>query len=73
MQGSSKMTEEQLGEIQITMNLIIPAWVLKSNDKEMIANYLNTKLHTDPEFFGDFGPENVRVISDDIELTGVQG
>lgn len=73
MQGSSKMTDEQLGEIQITMNLIVPAWVLKSNDKEMIANFLNTKLYTDPEFFGDFGPENVRVISDDIELTGVQG
>lgn len=73
MQGSNKMTDEQLGEIQITMNLIIPAWVLKSNDKEMVANFLNTKLYTDPEFFGDFGPENVRVISDDIELTGVQG
>lgn len=28
-------------------------------DNEKIANYLNNKLYTDPEFFGDFGPENI--------------
>lgn len=27
--------------------------------RENIAEYLNNKLYTDPEFFGDFGPENV--------------
>ena len=29
------------------------------SEKEKIANYLNTKLYEDPEFFGDFGPENI--------------
>jgi hypothetical protein len=28
-------------------------------DYEGIANYLNNKLYNDPEFFGDFGPENI--------------
>jgi len=26
---------------------------------EDIAKYLNIKLYEDPEFFGDFGPENI--------------
>jgi len=30
-----------------------------SADKDSISNYLNNKLYTDPEFFGDFGPENI--------------
>lgn len=28
-------------------------------DHDKIANYLNNKLHMDPEFFGEFGPENI--------------
>lgn len=28
-------------------------------DKECIADFLNTRLYGDPEFFGDFGPENI--------------
>ena len=28
-------------------------------DLDKIANYLNDKLYMDPEFFGDFGPENI--------------
>jgi hypothetical protein len=28
-------------------------------DKDKIARYLNNKLYTDPEFFGDFGNENI--------------
>jgi len=28
-------------------------------DKDRIANYLNNQLYTDPEWFGDFGPENI--------------
>lgn len=28
-------------------------------DKDGIASYLNNKLYTDPEFFGEFGPENI--------------
>lgn len=27
--------------------------------KDKIANYLNNKLYTDPEFFGGFGQENI--------------
>jgi hypothetical protein len=29
------------------------------NSHEDIASYLNKMLYTDPEFFGDFGPENI--------------
>jgi hypothetical protein len=28
-------------------------------DRGKIASYLNNKLYTDPEFFGDFGAENI--------------
>jgi hypothetical protein len=28
-------------------------------NKDCIVDYLNSKLYTDPEFFGDFGPENI--------------
>ena len=31
---------------------------------ETIANYLNDKLYTDPEFFGDFGPENIESVKE---------
>lgn len=30
-----------------------------TNDNAKIAEYLNHKMYTDPEFFGDFGPENI--------------
>ena len=33
-------------------------------DRERIANYLNNKLYTDPEFFGEFGPENIVGVED---------
>lgn len=33
-------------------------------NKDCIANYLNSKLYTDPEFFGDFGPENIIEVKD---------
>lgn len=28
-------------------------------DKDAISSYLNNKLYTDPEWFGEFGPENI--------------
>lgn len=28
-------------------------------DRDKIASYLNKKLYNDPEFFGEFGPENI--------------
>jgi len=33
-------------------------------DHDKIAEYLNNKLYTDPEFFGDFGPENIVSVSE---------
>jgi hypothetical protein len=33
-------------------------------DKDTIANYLNKKLYEDPEFFGDFGAENIELIGE---------
>lgn len=36
-----------------------------TNDLEKIADYLNHKLYKDPEFFGDFGPENIMEINEE--------
>lgn len=33
-------------------------------DKIKIVDYLNDKLYTDPEFFGDFGPENIVTVKE---------
>ena len=33
-------------------------------DRDKIAEYLNNKLYMDPEFFGDFGPENIVEVRD---------
>lgn len=33
-------------------------------DNSCISDYLNNKLYTDPEFFGDFGPENIYTIKE---------
>jgi hypothetical protein len=38
---------------------MIPYMGTIMNVKEKYATYLNNKLYTDPEFFGDFGPENI--------------
>lgn len=40
--------------VTITMELVIG-----DIEDDLIYEYLNTKLYTDPEFFGDFGPENI--------------
>lgn len=48
---------EQCNEIKVSISLILPASV--GTDKEKIAEYLNKMLYEDPEFFGDFGPENI--------------
>jgi hypothetical protein len=34
-------------------------WVGDYYDKTKIVDYLNDKLYSDPEFFGDFGTENI--------------
>jgi hypothetical protein len=36
----------------------------ESYDKEKIAKYLSDQLYIDPEFFGDFGPENIESITE---------
>jgi hypothetical protein len=33
-------------------------------DKTKIADYLNDKIYNDPEFFGDFGPENIVTVKE---------
>lgn len=38
-----------------------------NNDKDAIAQYLNNMLYMDPEFFGEFGPENI------IEVRNIDG
>lgn len=42
--------------ITIKMDLIIDDDI---TDLDQIADYLNKKLYEDPEFFGDFGSENI--------------
>jgi len=55
------MTEEH-DLININMELAIPRSIMTS--KEQIAEYLNQMLYEDPEFFGDFGEENISIIQD---------
>ena len=60
--------------ITIKMDLVIdetsdraclPGWFdLDMTDKYDIAIYLTDKLYSDPEFFGDFGEENIVEIKD---------
>lgn len=45
--------------ITIKMDLVIDDDI---TDPDQIADYLNKKLYEDPEFFGDFGPENIESI-----------
>jgi hypothetical protein len=48
--------------INITMELVIDDDI---TNLDKIADYLNNKLYTDPEFFGDFGPENIESIDNE--------
>jgi hypothetical protein len=32
--------------------------------KTKIVDYLNDKIYNDPEFFGDFGPENIVTVKE---------
>lgn len=43
--------------VKVSIELIIEDHIGIS--QEDIASYLNDKLYSDPEFFGDFGPENI--------------
>lgn len=46
--------------VKISMELIIDDDIKDS----FISDYLNDKLYTDPEFFGDFGPENIESVKE---------
>jgi hypothetical protein len=48
--------------VKISMELVIDDEI--SDDNNSIADYLNDKLYTDPEFFGDFGPENIESVQE---------
>jgi hypothetical protein len=48
---------------------LLPSRTIDGNVVQMynldeISNYLNDKLYNDPEFFGDFGPENIVEVKD---------
>lgn len=43
------------------MDLVIDEDLTNPDD---VCQYLNNKLYTDPEFFGDFGPENIYTIKE---------
>jgi hypothetical protein len=49
----------KLVTVQIELVIDNPSVSGEIINKDEIAGYLNNKLYTDPEFFGDFGPENI--------------
>jgi hypothetical protein len=57
------MQKEKLKVVKVQIELVIDDDVCQLSDgvynKDCICDYLNSKLYTDPEFFGDFGPENI--------------
>jgi hypothetical protein len=56
--------------IKVSIDLVIDDDACEIVDgvynKDCISEYLNSKLYTDPEFFGDFGSENIVSIEDFI-------
>lgn len=48
--------------LKISMEIVIDDDL--GGDKDRIASYLNDKLYGDPEFFGDFGPENIELLGE---------
>lgn len=55
--------QEKMKVVKISMELVIDAGLV-SDDKEVIANYLTNMLYGDPDFFGEFGPENIVEVRD---------
>ena len=50
--------------VTITIDLCISSNDCDIKSKESIAQYVNDMLYEDPEFFGDFGPENIIEVKD---------
>ena len=55
--------------VTITMELVIPDDDdnFRNDSYEAICDYLNDKLYTDPEYFGDFGEENITGVITAVE------
>ena len=49
--------------VTIQIELAIPSDDCACLDRDDICNYLNKKLYEDPEFFGEFGPENIVMVA----------
>lgn len=49
--------------VTIQMELAIPNDDCECISKTDITDYLNKKLYEDPEFFGEFGQENIVKVS----------
>jgi len=49
--------------VTIQMDLAIPNDDCECISKTDITDYLNKKLYEDPEFFGEFGTENIVSVS----------
>lgn len=50
--------------VRVSIDLGIDSEECDVMNKESIAEFLNKKLYEDPEFFGDFGPENIMEVRD---------
>lgn len=48
--------------VSVSIELVIDDDI--EDNYQRIADYLNDKLYTDPEFFGDFGPENIESVKE---------
>lgn len=63
--GAKDPQIDKLAMVKVSIELIVPQWVANSNGA---VGYLNHKLWNDPEYFGDFGEENVNVIQRDLDI-----
>lgn len=50
--------------VKVSIELGIMDNEVDFSNKESVAEFLNNRLYEDPEFFGDFGPENIVDIKD---------
>jgi hypothetical protein len=50
--------------VTVSIDLCVSSNECDIKSKESIAEYLNKKLYEDPEFFGDFGPENIKDVKE---------
>lgn len=48
--------------VKVSIELVVPLTV--APNPESICAYLNDMLWNDPEFFNDFGPENIVEVRD---------